>query len=100
MGCVNCRWPAFTDKVTVSGQHRATARLHFAPGIRLRKRDRGWAVLSDDGRPVASVVSDDLAWVESASRYHPEFGREVERPCLMADLAFRNAFTARWWMIL
>jgi hypothetical protein len=91
---------AFTDKVSAVGQHRGTARLHFAPGIRLRKRDRGWAVLSDDGRPVASVVGDDLAWAESASPYHEEFGREVERSCLIADLAFRDGFTAKWWMIL
>lgn len=97
---VNDRVLAFTDKVCAGGQHRGRARLHFAPGIRLRKRDRGWAVLSDDGRSVASVVSDDLTWIESTSPYHPEFGREVERSCLLAEVAFRDAFTAKWWIIL
>jgi hypothetical protein len=90
----------FTDSVTGAGEHRAVLRLHFAPGMSLRRSDRGWTV--NDGRSLslAHVGSEGLEWTASTSPYHPEFHLEVERPCLSATFAFRDRRTLKWRLSL
>ena len=90
---------AFTDTVTAPGRHDATLRLHFAPGIELRRTTAGWS-FGDRGRPPLGVLTSSLAWSASTSPYHPEFGREIERASLSAPIAFRNRTVARWWLLL
>ena len=89
-----------TDHVAAAGRRRATLRLHVAPGLRVRPASRGWTIEEAPRRPVATLVSDGLEWRESASVYHPEFGREIERTCLTAHAAFRDALAVKWWLIL
>ena len=89
-----------TDLVAAPGRRRATLRLHFAPGLRLRRANRGWIVEGRDGRSLASLVSDGLDWGETASPYHPEFGREESRSCLKADAVFHDKFAAKSWLLL
>ena len=89
-----------TDRVTAAGRRRATLRLHLAPGLRVRRAARGWGIEESAGRSVASLLSDGLEWQESASAYHPEFGREIARACLTAHAEFRDALAVKWWLIL
>jgi uncharacterized heparinase superfamily protein len=91
---------AFTDTLTASGAHRATLRLHFAPRLSLRQRGRGWTIEAGEPRSVARVVGCGLEWKPGTSPYHPEFGRELERPSLSADVSFRDRATIRWWLML
>jgi uncharacterized heparinase superfamily protein len=89
-----------TDRLAAAGRHRATIRLHLAPGLRVRRADRGWAIEERDGRSVATLVSDALDWKESITAYHPEFGREIARTTLAAHAEFRDTLAAKWWLIL
>ena len=66
-----------SDLVVAAGRHRATLRLHLAPGLKVRRTGRVWAIEESAGRSLASLVGDGLEWTESISPYHPEFGREV-----------------------
>ena len=91
---------AFSDEVGASGDRSATLRLHFAPGLRLRKATQNWIVEEESGRRIASVVGDSLEWRASSSPYHPEFGREEERASLVATMRFRDRLTAKWWLLL
>lgn len=91
---------AFSDEVSASGDRSATLRLHFAPGLRLRKTIQHWTVEEESGRRIASVVGDSLEWRASSSPYHPEFGREEERASLVATMRFRDRLTAKWWLLL
>jgi uncharacterized heparinase superfamily protein len=91
---------AFTDAVSASGAHSATARLHFAPGLALRQSDRVWILEDEARRRVASVVGDGFRWTEMRSPYHPEFGREHERACLVASVPFRHRATLKWWLLV
>jgi len=94
------RMLAFTDQVSAPGDHRLALRLHFAPGLRLRRAERAWVVEDPSRHAVASIVGDDLDWRQTTSPYHPEFGREFERASLVASLGFRHASTLRWWLLL
>jgi hypothetical protein len=75
-------------------------RLHFAPGLRLRRTSSAWLVENADGRSLACLVSNGLDWRETSSPYHPEFGREELRPCLTTEAAFRDTFAAKSWLLL
>ena len=86
--------------VVAAGRHRATLRLHLAPGLKVRRTGRVWAIEESAGRSLASLVGDGLDWTESISPYHPEFGREVPRTCLAARVEFRDTLAAKWWLIL
>jgi heparinase II/III-like protein len=88
------------DHVTATGRHSATLRLHLAPALRLHRTGRAWAIEEPSGRPVAALFGDGLEWTESASAYHPEFGREQSRRCLVARAEFRDTLAAKWWLIL
>jgi uncharacterized heparinase superfamily protein len=89
-----------TDQVAAAGRRRATLRLHLAPGLRVRRASRGWSIEETPRRALATLVGDGLEWSESASVYHPEFGREIERRCLTAHTEFRDSLTVKWWLIL
>lgn len=91
---------AFTEAVSASGAHSATLRLHFAPGLSLRQSDRVWILEDEAHRRVASVVGDGFRWNETRSPYHPEFGREHERACLVAAMSFRHSATLKWWLLV
>lgn len=97
---VNRRVLAFTDTVRASGDHHATVRLHLAPGLEVTGRGRVCHITDERRRPVAAVAADGFEWTASSSPYHPEFGREVERPLLSARLPFRDALVAKWWLML
>jgi len=97
---INSRVLAFTDTVTAAGDHRATLRLHLAPGLQVRRDGRRWMIARERRRPIAVLVADAFQWTESSSPYHPEFGREIARTCLLARVGFRNRLVVKWWMIL
>jgi hypothetical protein len=90
---------AFTDTLRAGGHHRATLRLHLAPGLRVRPDGRLCRIADETGRPLAALAADGFAWTPSSSPYHPEFGTEIERACVSADLRFRDARVAKWWLI-
>ena len=97
---VNRHVAAFTDTVRAAGNHGATLRLHIAPGMHVGRHGGLWRITDERRRPVAAVAAGGFEWNESSSPYHPEFGREIERPLLTARLPFRNALVAKWWLIL
>jgi uncharacterized heparinase superfamily protein len=97
---VNDRVLAFTDTVTAAGRHDVTLRLHLAPGLHVRRRGRAWTITGGNRRPIASLVEGSLDWTESSSPYHPEFGREIARTCLIAHADFRDGLAAKWWLLL
>ena len=97
---VNRQLLAFTDTVTGTGDHDATLRLHLAPGTQIKRSGGICTITGEDRRPIAAVAGAGFDWVESSSPYHPEFGREVTRPCLFARLRFRDRLAAKWWLIL
>jgi hypothetical protein len=97
---ISSRLMSMSDLVEAAGRRRATMRLHFAPGLRLRRANRAWIVEDSGGRSLACLVTDGLDWRETASPYHPEFGREESRPCLTTDAVFRDTFAAKTWLLL
>ena len=97
---VNGRVLAFTDTLTAPGDHRATLRLHLAPGLQVKRNGRTCTIAGPDRRPIAALAGGDVDWIESSSPYHPEFGREVARPCLFARAGFRDRLVLKWWLIL
>jgi uncharacterized heparinase superfamily protein len=97
---VNQRLLAFTDTISAAGDHHATLRLHLAPGTHVKRSGGTYAITGEDRRPVAAVAGAGFDWVESSSPYHPEFGREVTRPCLFARVPFRDRLVVKWWLIL
>jgi hypothetical protein len=97
---ISSRLMSMTDVVAAAGRRRATIRLHFAPGLRLRRANRAWLVEDSGGRSLACLVSDGLDWRETSSPYHPEFGREESRSCLTTDAVFRDTFAAKSWLLL
>jgi Heparinase II/III-like protein/Heparinase II/III N-terminus len=97
--CVNSRMLAFTDTVTAKGDHRAALRLHLAPGLRVKRSGRVWTI-ADECRHSIAALASGFDWTESSSPYHPEFGREVARPCLTAQVGVRDRAVAKWWLIL
>jgi hypothetical protein len=90
---------AFSDDVSASGSHRAVVRLHFAPEIEVRRTATHWTFGERGGRPLGVLVSP-LEWSAATSPYHPEFGREIERPCLYAPVTFRHQIALKWWLML
>ena len=97
---VNRQLLAFTDTITGAGAHDATLRLHLAPGTQVKRSGGTCAIVGADRRPVAAVAGAGFDWVESSSPYHPEFGRELTRPCLFARVPFRDRLVVKWWLIL
>lgn len=91
---------AFTDSVAARGARTAALRLHLAPGLRLRRSDDRWVVDDPATKRTAAVVGGEVEWTETRTPYHPEFGREEERACLRATMAFTDEVTLKWWMLL
>jgi hypothetical protein len=87
------------DDVEYPGQHVATLRLHLVPGVRLRAEGQGWAVLDGVDR-VASISGERFEWSEGRSPYHPQFGMEMERACLVARIPFQDRLRASWKIVL
>jgi uncharacterized heparinase superfamily protein len=87
------------DVVTASGRHRATARLHLAPGLSLHREQGTWRI-QEGAAPVARFAAEGEAWDEGRSPYHPEFGVEIERACLVCRLGFADRAGLRWHLEL
>jgi hypothetical protein len=87
------------DEVKASGKHRADLKLHVAPGLSIAK-GHGGLELVEGGRVLARVTGDGFIWSEGRSPYHPEFGLEIERPCLSASLAFKDNLAVEWQVAL
>jgi hypothetical protein len=85
----------FEDDVTAGGQHEATLRLHVAPGLRVSGGGTTVGVLEGE-RAVCTVAAEGFDWTVGTSPYHPEFGVEIERPCLTAKMPFRDSLRLRW----
>jgi uncharacterized heparinase superfamily protein len=86
---------AFTDTLVAAGEHRATMRLHLAPGLAVHRRGREM-VLARQGRELARVRSRDVELELASSPYHPEFGLELVRSCLAAEIAFCDRAEIHW----
>lgn len=97
---MNRRVLAFTDTVTAGGEHRATLRLHLAPGLQVARNGRVCQIVDEGRRSVGAIAADGFEWTQSSSPYHPEFGREIARASLSAEMRFRDRLAARWWLIL
>ncbi len=89
---------AFVDTLGATGSHTGLLRLHLAPGLKLEKNQNAWTVIGDCC-VIAKVVSNGLDWQASVSKYHPEFGIELERPCLSARIEFRDKATINWSIV-
>ncbi len=75
-----------TDELVGPGAHRFDAHFHFAPGIEVEAEAPGqWRV---DRRLRFRVRGADSR-LES-SLYFPEFGRAIERPCLVLSGTFQR----------
>lgn len=90
---------AFSDTVRARGRHHATLRVHFAPALEIWKTTTSWAFGERRHTPLG-IVASEFEWVAATSPYHPEFGREIERPCLCAPVTFRDGVALKWWLML
>ena len=90
---------SIADEVAAPGFHDLTARLHLAPGLRATRTASGWTVLDGAAR-VMDVVGSTLEWVEDSSPYHPEFGKEIARICLVARAGMRDRHRSEWTLVL
>ena len=70
-------------------------RLHVGPGLEVGASPDGPRVL-DSGLPLALVHSPGLEWAFAQSPYHPEFGVEIVRPCLVARVSFQDRISIAW----
>ena len=86
----------FRDRVEAAAEHTAVFRLHLAPELGVERSAAGYTITDEDGRPLVEVVSRDLDLAVGASAYHPRFGVEIERPCLSAELTFRDELEIEW----
>ncbi len=86
---------AFSDQLEAAGDHEAVLRLHVGPGLDVERSHEGPRLL-DSHRPLALVQSPGLEWSVEESPYHPEFGVEVARPCLVGRLRFRDRAAVSW----
>ena len=85
----------FTDAVRAEGRHSARLHLHVAPDLSVKKGAVGWGIY-DGASPIATVTAEGFEWEASQSPYHPEFGKEIARPMLCAEISFHDALAARW----
>lgn len=86
---------SFDDQLAVRGAHTAVARLHVGPGLGIVQR-QGCVEVTDGGTPLLEVRGEGFGWQVDESPYHPEFGREILRPCLVTRLTFRERLRLGW----
>jgi uncharacterized heparinase superfamily protein len=84
-----------TDQVRANGDHSAVLRLHLAPGIVVR-RAGGSVTFADQEATLGRLNGAAFAWQETRSPYHPSFGLELERSCLVARFSFRDRLELTW----
>lgn len=92
---VDGSWLRFTDRIVASGAHEALLRLHVAPGLTVAESGEGMRVL-DSGLPLAVVHGTGFEWSVDETVYHPEFGKELVRPCLFARTGFQDQLVLNW----
>jgi hypothetical protein len=85
----------FSDRLEAAGDHDAVLRLHVGPGLDVERSPEGPRLL-DSHLPLALVQSPGLEWSVEESPYHPEFGVEIARPCLVAHVRFRDHVSLGW----
>ena len=83
------------DDVSCEGRHQGAIRFHLAPGLRTR-----WAGDSVEVRDGLSLMASfrgaALDWSVERTNYHPEFGKEIERDCVVARAPFSDRLVAVW----
>jgi uncharacterized heparinase superfamily protein len=87
------------DEVTCDGSHEGVIRFHLAPGLAARKAG-GAIEVREGAHLLASLRGSSLEWAVDRSPYHPEFGKEVERDCVVARRRFTDRLTASWQLEL
>ncbi len=74
------------DELAGPAEHRFESRFHFAPGLEVEAESPGqWRV----DRRLRFRVHGAAARLET-SLYFPEFGRSIERPCLVLSGSFQR----------
>ncbi len=75
------------DTISGAGPHRASARLHFHPALRVsRVSDRDFEVSDPAGNALAVIKTDAATASElKPARYHPEFGISLEN-CVLESV--------------
>ena len=86
----------FLDQVLAPGSHEAALRLHLAPGLDATGPPAALRVVDEAGTELARVFSDDLQWQVTTSPYHPRFGEEIERVCVLARRPFEDSLRIQW----
>jgi len=71
------------DQVTGAGNHSFQAFFHFAPEVRIEKKDAGY-LINDQLFLTPWGAEEKL----KSSEYYPEFGKVQERPCLVMEGRF------------
>lgn len=88
-----------SELVLAAGTHEAMLRLHLAPSVEAVPRV-GAMRLERDGRALAVLHGGGFEWRIAESPYHPEFGMEVGRRCLVAPCSFRDRLSVAWTLEL
>ena len=83
------------DRIRARGSHRATSRLHLAPGVEAAAAENAIR-LSRAGRSIGTLTWSGPPWQVATSVYHPSFGIETERVCLCAPGVFRDELELGW----
>jgi hypothetical protein len=86
----------FRDEVLAAGDHLAILRLHLAPNVLVRCDGKAVTLLAEAGQILGWLHGEGLDWRETRSPYHPSFGVEIERACVMASLPFRHRLEVDW----
>jgi uncharacterized heparinase superfamily protein len=87
------------DRLRARGKHSGLMRLHLAPGIAAEQSEEGWQLM-EGGTVLASIGGENIAWRPERSPYHPEFGRKIERTCLISRFDFRSELALEWFIQL
>lgn len=90
---------SFGDEISVAGRHTVDLRLHLAPGLSVSRDGRAVTVV-EQRRPLARLTGNGFEWAVTESPYHPEFGQEVLRHCLVAHFEVRDSLACSWQLAL
>ncbi len=84
-----------TDVVKARGPHTATLRFHLAPGLEARIQGEV-AELTREGEALGRLRLRGAGLDTTATPYHPHFGYEIVRTCLLARVRFQDRIEFRW----
>jgi len=89
----------FHDSISFQGNHTARLRLHIAPELKLKRKNDSIEIY-DGTEKVATVLSRNSDWNLEDSPYHPDFGIEITRACLVSKKTFNSKCEFIWSIIL